>query len=232
MTRKELILLPGMMCDERLFAPQMMHLSGRFNITVPRLVHANSMAAMAASLLQSAPPKFALAGLSMGGILAMEVMQQAAERVTHLALIDTNPFAERDEVKAKRSPQIAKVETGHLAAVMRDEMKPYYLTDGPDRARLLDLCLDMALTLGPDAFLAQSQALRDRPDYTSVLRRTSCPVLLLCGADDQLCPPERHYAMAEMMPHATLKIIEGAGHMPSLEQPDTVNRALDHLLER
>lgn len=231
MPRDNLVLLPGMMCDHRLFEPQIVQLSDRYNITVPPIHQADTMPAIAAAVLEAAPPEFALAGLSMGGIVAMEMMCQASHRVTHLALLDTNPFAERDQVKINRDRQIKDVSAGQLAMVMRDEMKPNYLVDGPDKAALLDLCLEMALDLGPDAFVSQALALRDRPDYTSVLEGVDCPVLLLCGAEDKLCPPERHHAMAAMMPQANLEIIELAGHLPCLEQPAKVNAALHHLLE-
>ena len=167
----------------------------------------------------------------MGGIVAMEIMRQASHRITHLALMDTNPYAELDEVKQRRGPQMDKVAAGQLAVVMRDEMKPHYLASGPQKAALLDLCLDMALALGPEPFQAQSLALRDRPDYSATLRQVGCPTLLLCGAEDRLCPPERHHAMAEMIPHAQLHIIAAAGHLPTLEQPERVIAAMDQLLE-
>ena len=104
---------------------------------------------LAAKILQTAPPEFALAGLSMGGIVAMEILRRAPGRVTRLALLDTNPLAETSEVQARRLPQIAKVQSGGLAEVMRDDMKPNYLSDGPRKQEILNLCMDMALTLGP-----------------------------------------------------------------------------------
>ena len=229
--KQPLVLLPGMMCDERLFAPQIEALASSCAISVADLTQQDSMAGLAASVLNESPQTFALAGLSMGGIVAMEMMRQASDRVTHLALMDTNPYAELDVVKQRRGPQMDKVAAGQLAAVMRDEMKPHYLASGPHKAALLDLCLDMALAVGPAAFRVQSLALRDRPDYSATLREVRCPTLLLCGVEDKLCPPERHHAMAEMIPHAQLDIIEGAGHLPSLEQPDRVIAAMDQLLE-
>jgi len=227
----ELILLPGMMCDARLFAPQVEAREGSLRVTVPVPVLFPEMEQLATAVLADAPDSFALGGVSMGGILAMEIIRQAPERVTHLALIDTNPFAERDEVKARRGPQMEAVRDGRLATVMRDEMKPNYFTHRQDSAALRDLAMAMALDLGADAFIAQSLALRDRPDYADTLRQVTCPTLILCGRHDQLCPVERHEAMKAMIPHARLCIIEEAGHLPTIETPDIVTAALQELLE-
>ena len=227
----DLILLPGMMCDARLFAPQIAVLQDSIRISVPLPVSAPNMAQLAAEVLADAPDCFALGGVSMGGILAMEIIRQAPQRVTHLALIDTNPFAERDEVKARRTPQMDAARDGRLAAVMRDEMKPSYFTHRADNADLLDLTMAMATDLGPDAFIAQSLALRDRPDYEATLRHVTCSTLILCGRHDQLCPVERHEAMKAMIPHARLCIVEDAGHLPTIETPDIVTTALQELLE-
>lgn len=227
----DLILLPGMMCDARLFAPQIAVLQDSMRILVPLPVSAPNMAQLAAEVLADAPDRFALGGVSMGGILAMEIIRQAPQRVTHLALIDTNPFAERDEIKARRTPQMDAVRDGRLAAVMRDEMKPSYFTHRADNADLLDLTMAMATDLGPDAFIAQSLALRDRPDYEATLRHVTCSTLILCGRHDQLCPVERHEAMKAMIPHARLCIVEEAGHLPTIETPGIVTTALQELLE-
>ena len=227
----ELILLPGMMCDKRLFAPQIEVLRESMQISVPLPVSAPDMAQLAVEVLADAPERFALGGVSMGGILAMEVMRQAPQRVARLALIDTNPFAERDEVKARRAPQMEAVREGRLTDVMRDEMKPNYFTHRQDSAALRDLAMAMAMDLGADAFIAQSLALRDRPDYADTLRAVTCPTLILCGRHDQLCPVERHEAMKAMIPHARLCIVEDAGHLPTIETPDIVTTALQELLE-
>ena len=224
-----LVLLPGMMCDARLFGPQIAALPGP--VVVPDLGGADSMSALAAQVLAQIDGAFALAGLSMGGIVAMEVIRQAPERVTHLALMDTNPRAELPQVQARRAPQIEAAQAGRLAQVMRDEMKPNYLHDTPDKARILDLCMEMALTLGPDAFVNQSRALRDRPDQQETLRAVTVPTLILCGRHDRLCPVERHALMHRLIPHSTLHIVEDAGHLPTLEQPDIVTAALRRWLE-
>ncbi|WP_170410125.1 alpha/beta fold hydrolase [Ruegeria atlantica] len=226
-----LIFLPGMMCDARLFGPQINALSGsRPVMTFPLSVH-DSVQAMADDLLKNAPHEFALAGLSMGGIVAMEVLRQAPERVSQLALLDTNPRAEMPEVKARRAPQMAAVREGKLRSVMRDEMKPSYLADGPNQGAILDLCMAMATDLGPDVFLLQSQALMDRPDQTNTLKAFTGKALVLCGREDRLCPVERHQLMHDLLPNSALEIIDGAGHLPTLEQPQKTTAALIRWLE-
>jgi pimeloyl-ACP methyl ester carboxylesterase len=181
---------------------------------------------MAQSVLQSAPPQFALAGLSMGGIVAMEIMRCAPERVTHLALIATNPKAEDPAVSANRERQKAQVRQGHLRAVLRDEMKPNYLADSAHKADILDLCMTMAMQLGPEAFLNQSEALASRPDQQDNLKLVTVPSLILCGKEDRLCPLDRHVLLAQLICGARLEIIDGAGHLPTLEQPEATNTAL------
>jgi len=141
-------------------------------------------------------------------------------------LMDCNPKAELDEVKQKRRPQIEKVQAGKLLEIMRDEMKPNYLADLPNKQAILDICMDMALSLGPAVFVRQSIALRDRPDQQHTLRNLDIPVLILCGAEDRLCPPERHQLMHELIPGSKLLVIENAGHLPTLEQPDKTTEAL------
>ncbi|MZR14556.1 alpha/beta fold hydrolase [Maritimibacter sp. DP07] len=226
-----LVLLPGMMCDARLFFPQIAALSGRRSVMTAPIGGADSMAALARRVLADAPPRFALAGLSMGGILAMEIVRQAPERVERLALLDTNPQAELDAVREKRGPQMEAVRLGDLRAVMRDEMKPNYLVDGPRKSEILDLCMAMALDLGPEVFLNQSIALRDRPDQKETLRAYAGPSLVLCGRHDALCPVERHELMRDLLANAQLTIIEDAGHMPTLEQPEETTAALVRWLE-
>ena len=191
----------------------------------------DTVSALATDFLDKAPSRFALCGLSMGGIVAMEVLRQAPDRVERIALLDTNPLAEADEMKQRRLAQMQSVQAGRLAEVMRQEVKPNYLADGTDKRVLLDLCMDMALTLGAEVFLRQSRALMSRPDQTETLRGARLPALVLCGREDALCPVSRHELMAELIPEATLEVIEGAGHLPTLEQPEQTNAALRRWLE-
>ena len=221
-----LLLIPGMMCDARMWGD--LPFAG-IRHALP--IGADRMADIASQILQDAPPCFALAGLSMGGIVAMEVLRQAPERVDRLALLDTNPLAEAPDVHARRLPQIAKVQAGGLSAVMRDEMKPNYLAESPHKAKILELCMDMALGLGPETFVDQSRALASRPDQQVTLAAFKGPALILMGAEDRLCPRPRHDLMHRLMPQSRLVIIEGAAHLPPLEQPTQTTAALRRWLE-
>ena len=226
-----LVLIPGMMCDARLFGPQIAAFSGWRTLVCMPIVGRASVKDLAADVLANAPKRFALAGLSMGGIVAMEVLRQEPNRVDRIALMDTNPLAEDDQIKALRLPQMVKVRAGALGTVMRDEMKPHYLSETSQRQSILELCMEMALSLGPHVFLDQSRALMDRPDQTDILRVLDVPSLILCGRDDALCPVSRHELMAALIPNAHLEIIEGAGHLPTLEKPNLTNAALARWLE-
>ncbi|UWR21458.1 alpha/beta fold hydrolase [Sulfitobacter sp. S190] len=221
-----LVLLPGMMCDARLFGPQIAELSADTAVMVAPITQGDRVEEIASGLLDILPKRFALAGLSMGGIVAMEILRRAPDRVSRIALMDTNPLAETPVVAANREPQIVKVRSGRLLEVMRDEMKPNYLAPGPFRSEILDLVMEMAQTLGPDTFIRQSRVLQRRKDQQVTLRKCKVPALVLCGAHDALCPVKRHEFMAELIPYAKLHVLEGAGHLPTLEQPDETTAAL------
>lgn len=220
-----------MMCDARLFASQIAAFSSQRAIHVAPISVHDTIVALAADILAHAPSRFALAGLSMGGIVAMEILRQAPARVERIALLDTNPFAESPEMRAAREPQITAVKAGRLRQVMRDEMIPRYLVDGPRKREILDLCMEMALGLGEDVFIRQSRALQARPDQIDTLRRAKLPALLLCGESDILCSPERHRLMQDLIAASSLVVIPRSGHLPTLEQPERTTMALERWLE-
>lgn len=192
--------------------------------------NADNFADMAASILASAPKRFAVAGLSMGGILAFELWRQAPERITHMALLDTNPHAESAKRQSLRLSQIQIALDGGLRDLAIQSMKPLYLAQAHrDDHALLDCILDMAVTLGPDVFRRQSLALRDRIDSVPDLEKINCPTLVLCGDEDTLCPVEYHQLMAGMIPNARLRVVENCGHLSSMEQPVVVTNELQRL---
>ncbi len=199
-------------------------------MTMP-LAQQDTTAGLACDILACAPEKFVLVGLSMGGIVAMEVLRQAPERVLGMALMDTNPLAEMEEFKQRRGPQIIAAQTGKLDRVMQDEMIPNYLADPEGNTDILELCRDMATGLGADVFINQSKALRDRIDQTETLKKYKGPALILCGREDKLCPVSRHQMMHSLISDSALEIIENAGHMPTLEKPDETTAILLRWLE-
>ncbi len=228
MTAQNVLLLPGMMCDARQWAEQ------EANISQP-VFHADtrkhdSITEMARSVLQDAPDRFAMVGLSMGGILAFEIWRQAADRVTHFALLDTNPHAESPERQTVRLQQIAEAASGRLRELATESLKPLYLAKAHrEDEELLGAILDMAMDLGPDVFRTQSLALRGRIDSVPTLPSITCPTIVMCGDEDILCPVAYHELMAAEIPHAQLRVIENCGHLSSLEQPQAVTSALNKL---
>ena len=229
MAAEHVLFLPGMMCDERLWQHQVNALEQ--TVSHADTTQADNLRDMAVQVLAVAPDRFAIAGLSMGGILALEIWRQASERVSHMALLDTNARAEMPERKALRPQQIELAMAGGLRALAIESLKPLYLAEAHrnDEA-LLDIILDMALDLGPEVFRRQSLALRDRPDSVATLSTIDCPTLVLCGDEDTLCPVAYHEQMANDIPDARLVVIENCGHLSSLEQPDVVTHELQQLL--
>lgn len=224
--QEPIVLLPGMMCDARLFAHQIADLSKDHVVTVAPITQGERVSDIASGLLQQLPAKFALAGLSMGGIVAMEILRKAPERVTRLALMDTTPLAETPAGAAGYEPMIVGARAGRLEEVMRDFMRPEYLAPGVNRNEILAEVMAMASSLGPEVFVRQARALQRRPDQQGVLRRCKCSTLILCGEHDGLTPLKRHTFMADLIPYAELEVIKDAGHLPVLEQPEATTDAL------
>ena len=169
----------------------------------------------------------------MGGIVAMAMVSQQPQRITRLALLDTNHHADPPERLEVRNRQIDQVRNGHLRDVIVEEMKPNYLAEANrGKQELLDLLIDMAMDLGPDVFVAQSLALRDRPDQELALGSYTGTSLVLCGAEDLLCTPQRHAEIAGLLSNSTLRVVPGAGHISTLEAPAEVNRAIEAWLQR
>ena len=226
------LMLPGMMLDARLYAHQLARLSGAYATSFGDLTRSSSIPGLARDVLEDAPERFALIGLSLGGIVALEVWRQAPERITHLGLLDTTCYPDLPERREVRLEQIAKVEMGGLREVTAS-LKPMYLARrNRQNPRLLQAILDMGLELGGEVFRRQSLALRERSDSTDTLATITCPALILCGREDQLCPVDWHVAMAKAIPSADLVVLAECGHLSTMEEPDAVTTALERLLRR
>ena len=221
-----LVFLPGMMCDARLFQPQIEALSRTRSVQFGCLTGPDSIRDMAMAILDAAPQRFALAGLSLGGIVAMEVMRKAPERVTRLALMACDPLSDTPDMAAARELLMVRATGGRLEDVLYEALPPQVFAPGAGRARAQDLFMDMGRRAGAACFVAQSRALQRRPDQQGTLRRIKIPTLVMGGAHDRLCPPRRHEFMAELIPDATLAMLPDAGHLPTVETPEAV---LGHL---
>lgn len=231
MPAENILLLPGMMCDERLWSHQVAAMP--VPTRVADLSRSDNFTEMAAQVIAEAPPEFAVAGLSMGGILAFEIWRQAPDRVTHLALLDTNPHPDTPDKKTIRFEQIAAAAAGKLEKLAIESLKPLYLAEkNRDDAVLLKTILDMALALGPDVFERQSLAVMNRQDSAPTLAGITCPASVICGREDTLCPVRFHEFMAREIPGADLVVIDDCGHLSSMEQPDAVTRQLLRLFAR
>lgn len=231
MTRGNVVLLPGLMCDRAVWQPQIAALSGRYDCFVADYGHAQSLAAMAELVLQSAPPRFSLAGHSMGGRVALEVMRRAPERIARLALLDTGyqarPEGEAGEREAGNRYRLLDIARSQGMRAMGQDwvqgmVHPRRLRDGP----LIESILAMIERKTPDIFAAQIRALLDRPAAEGVLGAIRCQTLVLCGRQDGWSPLARHEAMAAMIAGARLTAVEDSGHMVTLEQPQAVTAEL------
>ncbi|SNT16725.1 alpha/beta fold hydrolase [Tropicimonas sediminicola] len=225
--KEPLVFLPDMMCDARLYWPQLMSFGRTRSVTIAPVGNASSMGAIAAAVMDGAPRRFALVGQGMGGMVAMEILRRAPERVTRISLIGTSPLPETPQMAAEREPRIIAAQTGKLAEAVKTELKlPSALAPGPGRMEVQSLVLDMADTLGPEAFISQSRALQRRPDQQKTMRTTKVPALVICGEHDTLFPVKRQEFMAELIPVARLEIVPDAGHFPTLEQPEVTTEIL------
>ena len=227
MTAKtDLVLVPGLLCTRALWAPQIAALGDIADCTVADHTRHDSMAGIAGSILAAAPPRFALAGLSMGGYIACEIVRQAPERVERLALLDTGARADTPERTASRRELIATAEREGVARA-QELLMPVLIHKARlgDKA-LVDTINQMALDVGLEAFKRQQEAIIARPDHRPLLAGIRCPTLVLVGEQDALTPPELAQEMAEGIPGAALHVVPHCGHLSTLEQPETVSRAL------
>jgi pimeloyl-ACP methyl ester carboxylesterase len=200
-------------------------------VTIADHTRDDSMGAIARRILESAPGRFALVGLSMGGYVAFEVMRQAGGRVVKLALLDTTARPDAPEATEVRRQQIAMVNAGQFGAIA-DLLYPRLVH--PKRAdddALRNVNRLMAKETGPEAFVRQQQAIITRVDSRPTLASIGCPTLMLVGDSDQITPPDRAEEIANGIAGARLVKVANCGHLSTLEAPDDVSAALENWLE-
>ncbi len=221
-----IVLVPGLNCSARLYADQIPALWPFGPVMVADHTRDDSMTAIATRILAAAPPRFALAGLSMGGYIALEIVRQAAKRVARLALLDTGSRAEVPEQTAKRIPLIELARSGRFAEVPERQFPVFVHRDRYGDERLKAIVRQMAEETGPEAFLRQQAAIIGRKDARSGLATITCPTLVLVGDGDELTPPLLSEEIAAGISGARLVVIADCGHLSTLERPQAVNAAL------
>ena len=221
-----IVLVPGLTCSARLYAGQIPALWRFGPVTVADHTRDDSMAALARQILATAPPRFALAGLSMGGYICFEIMRQAAGRVTRLALLDTGARADTPEQTERRRTLMALTRAGRYAEIPDLAFPLYVHRNRRDDAALQGLVRTMAEETGAQSYLRQQQAILSRPDSRPLLTAIACPTLVLVGDGDEATPPELAREMAAGIPGSRLVTIADSGHLSTLEQPAAVTAAL------
>jgi len=231
MSISHLILVPGLMCDETVWAYQARELETLTRVTIADHGSLNSLGKMADAILNLAPERFAIAGHSMGGRVAFEVFRRAPERIAGIALMDTAYGPRRDGIAGEEeaSARYALLEiarkngTRAMGAVW---VRPMVHRSRRADTALIDAILDMIGRKTPDIFAAQIKALLERPDATPLLEKIQCPAMVLCGRQDSWSTLSQHEKMAAQIPQNRLVVIEECGHMSTLERPEPVTAAM------
>src|ERR1700676_207758 len=221
-----IVLVPGLTCTARLYAEQIPALWQFGPVTIADHRRDDSMAAIARRILAAAPPRFALAGLSMGGYIAFENMRQVAERVPRLALRDAGARGDTPEQTERRKVVIALANSGRYADVTDIAFPVYVHRNRPNDEALKRTVRTMAEETGPEAFLRQQRAIIGRPDSRPGLGAITCPTLVLVGEGDEATPPDLAREIAAGISGSRLVMIPDSGHLSTLERPQAVTAAL------
>lgn len=225
-----ILLIPGLLASARLYAAQIPELWRFGPVTIADHTRDDSMTGIARRILVVAPPRFALAGLSMGGYIAFELLRQAPARIARLALLDTTARPDTPEQTAARSEQIAMAAAGRLDEVVQAQFPRLVHPEHRDDARLREILRQMAQDVGAEAFARQQRATMDRADSRPGLEAIHVPTLVLVGEGDQLTPPDRAAEIAGAIRGARLVTVPGSGHLSTLERPHEVTQALTEWL--
>jgi pimeloyl-ACP methyl ester carboxylesterase len=216
-----LVLVPGALCDEALFGVPFRSLSS--SVVVAKITGEDTIEAMAESVLAEAPPEFAIAGLSLGGIVAAEIVDRAPHRVRGLGLLDTNLGEVSEDQVATRTRWASQVRAGQFASMVAEELVTPLTSDADRHGGAI---FDMAMRVGAAAFLRQNHALLHRHDRRQLLDSVSVPVLVACGGLDTVTPPFLHGELVQRCALGTYRVVPDAGHLSTIDQPE----ALAHVL--
>lgn len=222
----DLVLIPGLLCTDALYAPVIPELSASARCRVMDHRRHDSMSAIARAILDEAPDRFALAGLSMGGYIAFEIIRQAPERVTRIALLDTMARADMPERIAARTAAVARARVEGIEKVSATLLPQWVHPDRLADEELTARVGKMATDTGVDAFERQQTAIATRIDSRPTLRSISVPALVLVGRQDAVTPVSDAEEIASGIAGSRLVVIENCGHLSSMERPQEVAAAL------
>ncbi|MEP3274763.1 MAG: alpha/beta fold hydrolase [Stappiaceae bacterium] len=225
MTSDPLLLVPGILCTQRLYQSQLHSIDDRAVLVADHQSN-ESVEGIVTTILKQAPPQFNLAGLSMGGFLAMEIALRAPERVLRLGLLSTTARSDTTAQTDSRRERIVAAQNGGLADII-EEMVPLFL--GPaavKRQELVDCVYRMAEETGPEAYCRQQTALLSHRDLRPLLHQIQCPTLVLVGDEDIMTPLDRSVEIAQRISGDNPLVVENCGHLSTLEAPEIVNQAL------
>ena len=220
------LFLPGRMCDARLWLSQMAALGSERPAMVAPLAAVDTVRGMAAALLPALPERVIPIGHGLGGAVAMEVLRLVPERIAGLVLVDADALAETPQTVTQRETRLVRVAGGRFAEVLEEETAPELFPQSEIRRDIVALARAMGKRLGPDIWRRQAKAEQRRPDQQALLRKTSCPLLIVAGQENRLTPLRRAEVMAGLARQARLVGIEGAAHLSPLEASDAVTDAL------
>ncbi|MGO8943282.1 MAG: alpha/beta fold hydrolase [Syntrophobacteraceae bacterium] len=222
----DVLLLPGLLCDERLWAAQTEALVGSARTRTSDLTAHESIAAMADAVLSQAPWRFAVAGFSMGGCVALEVVARAPDRVYRLALLSTSARGLLPPVSRQLRDSISGIEADGLDNYLADAFPRYVAPEREHDHELWGTFAAMGKSLGPAVAVRQIRALLEYPGFGGCLGRIACPTVVICGREDRRTPVATHEELVKLIPGAKLRVIERAGHFTPLEEPQAVTSAL------
>jgi len=232
MPSETLVMIPPMMCDARIFKDQITTLARSHAVMVAPASCGERMEEIASQILSWAPSRFALMGMGLGGMIALEIMRRAQDRVTRLALISTTAQADTPQAAAAREDQIIAARSGRWDDVLRHEINSTWMAPTTDRVALVRDLTEMGQEVGPEAYVKQARALQRRKDQQAGLSQIMQPTCIICGQHDGQYNVKRHRFLSEMIPFAKLDVIETAGYMPTAEAPAEVTASLQRWMKQ
>lgn len=225
-----LVILPGFMQDARAFMPQLVHLGADRPVILMPPAAGDSIEQISLAYLAQLPESFAVLGHGLGGYVALDLLRRIPQRISRIALIGTDALPERPSDAAARERRLLAARAGQLDEALAGDLPGTALAETPWRDEVRALALDMGMAMGLEAYLRQSRLMQRRPDQQMTLRQVKVPALILAGAADTLLPPRRAEFLAGLMPFGRMELVEGAGHLLQLEQPEAVSAILRDFL--